>query len=282
MRDRRYTSGSQALTWLVSLLAAVYFVQFLMRVSGFGLGLEDVLGASSAAVRAGHVWTLVTYGFLHSTANLLQAVGYVVAIAFLGREVIPVTGTRRFLGLFLGSLAAGGLAWAAVHWRDGSVLIGASAAVTSLLVVFACFFPEREVSLLVFFILPVSFKPRHGVVALALIDAVGLVVYEILHKPFPFYLAHSAHLGGMAAGWFYYRYFHDARWAAGSPAALAPSAWIATKKGLVSAEIPAAEGAGLKAEVDRILDKISSQGMASLTQEERQVLDQARNKMGRH
>lgn len=286
MRDGYERQRTGVLTWLVSLVVAVFVVQNVAaRLPGLGIGLESAFALTPYGLMAGHVWTLVTYGFLHSTSNLLQVVVYLGAIYLAGREVIPVMGTRRFVGLYLCALAAGGLAWSAVHWNRPDVLVGASPAVAALVVVYACFFPNREVNLLLFFVVPVSFKPKVLAYCLAAVDLCGLVFYEILRAPAPFAAAHSAHLGGMAAGWVYFRYIHDSRWS--FPAAGEAPRWLKQReeaKAEKAAPAPAVvtgDRGHLRAEVDRILDKINSDGFGSLSSDEKRVLDEARDLIGK-
>lgn len=288
MRDKPERRGSSALTWLISALVAVFVVQNVVRIPGVGLGLEDGLALSPGALRAGHVWTLLTYGFLHSTANLLQVIAYVLALYLTGREVLPVTGARRFLGLFGASLVAGGLAWCGLHWHQTGELVGASAAVCALIVVYACFYPNREISFVVFFVFPVTIRPKYLALTLLAVDLCGVVFYEVMHLPFPFYAAHSAHLGGMAAGWIYYRYIHDSRWSFASRRGdIELPRWVnqreAVSKGRAAPAytVNLGDRAHLRAEVDRILDKINSEGFAALSDAEKRLLDEAKDLIGR-
>lgn len=295
LQDRPYMHGNyerrrkSVLTWLISAIAAVYVVQsVLAHVSGIGVGLEHALALTPSGIRAGRVWTLVTYGFLHDTGNLLQVLSYLLAVFFLGREVLPILGARRFLAFYAGALVAGGLSWTALHWGQPAILIGGSAGVAALVVLFACFYPNREITLL-FFFLPISFKPKHLACLLLALDLSGLVIYEIIGAASPFGIAaHSAHLGGMAAGWIYFRYIHDAGWglSRGSAEIELPR-WLRQRRSS-KAEAPAPTysvnigGPGLlRAEVDRILDKINSDGLHSLSAEEKKVLDDARDLIGR-
>jgi membrane associated rhomboid family serine protease len=289
MREGRGTASTGILPWLISLIVALFVVQNIaVRVPGLGLGLERMLGLSPDGLRAGHAWTLLTYGFLHSTGNLLQVTAYLVAIYLAGREVLPLMGTRRFLGLYASSLAAGGLLWTAVHWRQPEMLLGASAAVWALVVVYACFFPNRDINLLLFFVLPVTIRPKFLALSLLAIDLCGLVFYEILRLPFPFYAAHSAHLGGMAAGWIYYRYIHDSNWSLPARGVdIELPRWMRQRQASrAESAAPAysvnlGDRGSLRAEVDRILDKINSDGFASLSAGEKRVLDEARDLIGR-
>jgi membrane associated rhomboid family serine protease len=287
MRDSYERSRTGALTWMVSSIVAVFAVQNIAaRVPGLGPGIEGLFGLDPEGLRAGRLWTLLTYGFLHSTGNLLQVIACVGALYLLGREIIPVTGPRRFLGVYAAALACGGLAWAAVHWGQSAVLVGSSSAVAALLVVYRCFYPSREISFTLFFVLPVRFTPRFLVSCLVAADLCGLVFYEILGWPAPVAFAHSAHLGGMAAGWVYYRYFHDSKWSA-APADAELPRWMKEqaepKPAPVSpVAVAAAVGRGhLRAEVDRILDKINSEGFRSLSDGEKKVLDEAKDAISR-
>ncbi len=163
-------------------------------------------------MRAGRVWTLLSYGFLHDTRNLLHIVGNLLGLYFLGRVLLPMLGATRFLSLYAAMVLVGAAAWAAANWHVGGTLVGASAGVAGLFVVFACFYPNQPVTFLLLFIVPVTLKPKYIAIAALLIDLAGFIFYEVMGLPSPFGFAHSAHLGGMAAGWIYYRYLHEANW----------------------------------------------------------------------
>jgi membrane associated rhomboid family serine protease len=280
--DDRRTS---VLTWLMASIVAVFILQNVFtRLIGNGYWFDLAFGLSAGALRAGHVWTLVTYGFLHSTGNLLQVLAYLITLYFFGGEVLSVLGTRRFVGLYLSAIAVGGACWTAVHWGRPDLLLGASAGVSALVILYACFFPNREISTLLFFILPVRVKPKHLAYFLIGWDLCGLVFYEILGAGSPFGAAPSAHLGGMAVAWIYYRYIHDSSWSfASARADIEFPRWMKQRGPAKAAGTPPAYSVNigdrghLRAEVDRILDKINSDGFGSLSAEEKRVLDEARD-----
>jgi membrane associated rhomboid family serine protease len=287
MRDSYTRRRTSALTWLLSATAAAFLIQLLFARS-LPIGLEWTFGLSPMALRAGHVWTLLTYGFLHSTDYLLQVVAYLLIIYFAGREVLPILGGRRFLGLYAAALVGGGLCWLGVHWRHADMLMGASAGVWALVALYACFYPNRETTVLLFFFLPVTFKPKYLAYCLVAVDLFGLVYYELMGAASPLSAAHSAHLGGMAVAWVYYRYLHEARWSLsrGRPEIELPR-WLKQRK---AAKAPAPAPAfsvnvgnrgHLRAEVDRILDKINSEGFGSLSADEKRILDEARDSISR-
>jgi membrane associated rhomboid family serine protease len=287
MRDGYPVRRTGVLTWLICSIVAAFVLQNVFaRWFGVGAAFEHAFGLSPDGIRLGRVWTLLTYGFLHSTDNLLQILGYLLVLYFVGRELLPLLGTRRFLGLYFAALALGGALWTAVHWRQGGVLIGASAGVTALFIVYACFYPEREISLVLFFFLPVSLKPKHIAFALIGIDLLGFAFYEALGSPSPFGIAHSAHLGGMAAGWLYFRFVHDCPWELPARAGdIELPRWMkrgpAAAKAAPAFRVNVGSRPDLRAEVDRILDKINSNGFGSLSAEEKRLLDEARDSISR-
>jgi membrane associated rhomboid family serine protease len=287
MKDRYSAGRTSVLGWLIAAIVAGFVLQNVFtRLFNAGDVVERVAGLTPSGLRAGQVWTLFTYSLLHSPSNLLHILGNIIGLYFLGRALLPLLGARRFLWLYAGAVGAGGAFWLAVNWHTGGVLLGASAGVSALLVVFACFYPDQEMTFLLFFILPVTLKPKYLALGCLAIDLAGCVFYEILGAPSPFGFAHSAHLGGMAAGWVYFRYIHDADWSTGRKAIEFPR-WM-KRASRPAAALPAA-GAGvaaasrdaLRAEVDRILDKINSQGFGALTADEKRVLDEARDLLSR-
>jgi hypothetical protein len=164
------------------------------------------------------------------------------------------------------------------------VLYGATSAVDALLIVFACFFPNQEMTFLFFFI-PVRVKPKYIAGAVVAFDLFGFAFYEVMGQPSPLGFAHSAHLGGMAVGWLYYRFVHDAEWQGFSRRSeIELPHWL--KRAPRPAPAPAprvgvTDRGHIRAEVDRILDKINSDGFGALTPEEKHLLDEARDLLSR-
>ena len=286
MQDNESSGKTSVLGWLIAAIVATFVLQTVFtRLFKAGYALEELFGLSPAALRDGHVWTLFTYGFLHMQDNLLHILCNVLAIYFLGRPLVPLLGPSRFIGLFSAAVILGGACWAALNWHHGGMVIGASAGASAMLIVFACFYPDQEMTFLLFFIVPITIKPKYLAFATVAIDLFGCIFYEVMGTPSPIGFAHSAHLGGMAAGWLYFRFVHNAQWRLpsrrpvielprwmkrSSPAAAAPVYHV----NLTNRET-------LKAEVDRILDKINSKGFGALTPEEKRLLDDAHDLLSR-
>ena len=281
MRETEPRGRASVLVWLICAIVAAFILQnVFLRWLNQGNSIEWLFGLSPAAIRAGRVWTLLTYSFLHSPYSLLHIICNVLALYFLGRELLPILGTRRFIGLYASAVVLGGLAWSAAHWHTADTLIGATSGVMALLIVFACFYPNQQMTFLLFFILPVTVKPKYLAFGMVALDLFGFVFYEILGKAAPMVMAPSAHLGGMLAGWIYFRFIHDAEWRIlNRRVSTELPRWMKRRQRIAEAPvqhaIPGTRDA-FRAEVDRILDKITSHGFGALTAEEKRVLDEAR------
>jgi membrane associated rhomboid family serine protease len=283
MRNDPERRQSSVLTWVIVSTIAVYVLQqFFENYTRQTLLMHTWFGLSIPGIRSGHLWQIITYGFLHG--SLPHIVINLVGIFFIGREVLRNIGPQRFLGLYFGSIIVGGITWALVTVPTGSgiSLVGASAAVFGLLVVFLLSLPDRPVTFLLFFVIPATLRPKHLALGLLGGSIFGLLFFEI---PAGKGIAHSSHLGGMLAGWVYLRYLHErvGQFAQARTDVEKP-VWSRKKKPAVvsSYQVDIKRPEDLKTEVDRILDKINSQGFGSLTDDERRMLDEARESLNKH
>lgn len=300
MRGDYVREKTSVITWLISALIAGFTVQLLLGSGWFGADgrVSEFLGLSARAVERGWVWTLFTHAFLHSTTFIVHVIFNVLALYFLGRELLPMMGAKRFLGVFATATVAGGLAWLAVHWSDTGVPthLGATAAVEAFFIIFACFFPNQQITFLLFFIFPVTLRPKHVAFFLAGFALLTLIAFEIPGSAMPLgmAIASSAHLAGMIVGFLYYRFVHDAPWRAGAPANpdVELPRWLKRNRRPAASPPPSyqvnleppsgvKDREAIRAEVDRILDKINSDGFGALTAEEKQVLDEAKDLLSR-
>jgi membrane associated rhomboid family serine protease len=292
MRGDYQRERTSVLTWLICAIIAGFILQLLLGQPWMGDGSEmmRVLTLSVPALRAGWVWTLLTHSFLHDPHFIFHIAGNLFILYLLGRELLPMLGPRRFLGLYTAATLIGGLTWTAVHWRFGGnhELMGATAAIDALFIVFACFFPNQELNFLLLFLFPVTLKPKYIAAALVAFDLFSLVFWELpgLALPYEIKIASSAHLGGMLTGFVYYRFVYDSNWfGAGAcvPEIELPR-WLkrSKKSAALAPLVPvAATPEDIRAQVDRILDKINSQGFGALTVEEKRILGDARDVLSR-
>lgn len=285
MRDNYNRQTTSVLTWLLCALVAAFVLQELLSLwitPVAGNTFTNLFGLSATAVKGGGVWTLLTYGLLNSHLHYL--VGNLLGIYFLGREMIQLWGQKRFLLLFACATLLGGLFWLGVHWTSDQGTVGSTAGLLALLVAYACINPNQQINLLLFFVVPVTIKPKWVATVVVLCDVFGFFFVELQGHSTGIY--YSTHLGGIATGWLFYYFMHRREWR--HPDGLAEielPRWLRKSK---QAPVPAAtykvnltSREDLRAEVDRILDKINSEGFASLTADEKRLLDEAKDVLSR-
>lgn len=263
---------------------AIYLFQ---HINGVYLhwSLFQYLVLSTDGIKDGYLWQLLTFQFLHSGG--LHLVFNMLALYWFGRPVEEAIGTGRFLEAYFASGIVGGLLQTALGLAFpayfGQSVVGASAGVFGLVTLFSLIDPDRVI--LLWFVVPV--RSLYFVYGAALISLFFVIV------PSNSGVAHAAHLGGILAAAGYLKWFVQAdrrmfnwkRFAAIKEEPELVEAVSPKRKFWRRAEtnsmddMPAEEF--ISREVDPILDKISSQGIHSLTAGERKILEAARKKMAR-
>jgi len=241
------------------------------RSAGSGMAWSHVFdewfALSGEGLASGKLWQVATYMFLHG--GLLHLLLNMLALWIFGNDVEQHLGSRLFVRLYaLGGLVGAGF-WLAANAFTPSFLVGASAAVGAVLIAFATLFPERPITLLLFFVLPVTMKAKWWAWI-----AVALVGYSSLMDTSSG-VAHLAHLGGIVVGYVFVKWlgWGEPSWPVEKlQAALRPlTRWWQRRR-----EARQVTGEQFLAEqVDPILDKISRKGIGSLTPRERRILEQA-------
>lgn len=156
---------------------------------------------SVEGLKHGFVWQLITFQFMHG--GWIHLLLNSVAIYCFGRAIEDSLGPKTFLKLYISSGVIGGLIQILVailvpHRYSGAV-VGASAGGAGLIAAFATLHPERSLTVLLLFFIPINMKAK---ILLLLIG--GFAVYGITFPSGP--IAHAAHLGGMLAGIAYVRW----------------------------------------------------------------------------
>ena len=242
---------------------------------------NEYFALSTEGIEHGYVWQLVTYQFMH--AGWLHILGNSWVIFMFGREMEAMLGGKKYLALVFSSGIVGGVfqVLVALLWPQyfGGAVVGASACAFGLVAAYATMFPERELTLLLFFIIPIHLRAKSLLIGLAVLAVTGFAFPNIIMPG----VAHAAHLGGMAMGWFFVRKILQGDWSR-LTGALRPA-----EKEKSSLRRPSPEPLEEKSpadfvasEVDPILDKISRDGIQSLTAHERQILEKARSRMAKH
>ena len=261
----RVGSVVQLVIW-INVIA--FFIQLICGATNFPY-FERFLALSGDGVRRGFIWQPVTYMFLHS--GIWHILINLFILWFFGREVEYFIGPKCFGRLYFAAGLAGAALWLAFNFRSVVPVIGASAAVLGCVIAFATLFPDREVTLLVFFVLPVTLKAKY----LALI-AIAFDVVPLLQGT-DSNVAHLAHLGGAGLGYLYIKqlgYGATPRWLLWLQDI---TARLKPRRRPAPREMSPEEY--MREQVDPILDKIAREGMQSLTRRERKILESAKDLM---
>jgi hypothetical protein len=150
---------------------------------------------------------------------------------------------------------------------------------------------DHQITLLLFFFLPVTLKVRWLLIVTTLFAFVGWIFSELPGRQnWPHWqpawggnegggIAHSAHLGGLLLGWLAWRHFQRTN---AGPSYAQIQEPMETEAPSPSFETPPEENtsgrpltsAQARAELDTLLDKISAGGFGSLTAAEKRRLEE--------
>jgi membrane associated rhomboid family serine protease len=294
MRDSPFGSQRSATALLLIINTVVFVFESILQFwqSSFYARLFSFFALSERGLAHGYVWQLVTYQFMHG--GLLHLLVNMLLVYFFRRAIEDALGRKALFRIYLLSGVVGGLVQliyqVVMHrlipgYYVGGV-VGASASGLGLLAAYAALFPHREITLLLFFFIPVSLRAR-----VLLFISIGLALFGMIVPMNN--VAEAAHLGGILTGLAYVHWIvQGAGWpslARFGPATRRPRVlvsapfpkrpfWQRSKSAEVD-DLPPAEF--ISREVDPILDKISANGIQSLTERERRILEAARAKMAK-
>jgi len=267
----RWTTGRRSVVTLLIVVSVMAFIaQSFAEVAAPGF-VKQWLCLSAAGIQYGYYWQFVSYLFIHGVPGASVAIGVVhlfinmMTLYFVGREVEAIAGPRHLLAMYLLGGIVGGLAQIVAFPATPGVT-GASAGVCAVLLAFTTILPEFEVTLLFFFIIPIRVRAKY-VGWLVAGSAVAMASFRLMPD-----VAHAAHFGGCVVGWIYARQLGF-----GNPW------WI--QRRMVERRQREARLARMDPdqymveEIDPILDKISRDGIRSLTRRERRILEQGREKI---
>lgn len=247
---------------------------------------EEILGRQNpSGVLQGQVWRLLTYAFLHSPSSVMHILFNMLFLWWFGHEMEQMYGSREFTIFYLFTAFLGGVAyflWSL--WRGNNIpCVGASGAITAVMVLFACHYPTRLIYVMLILPVPIWL----------------FVLFQVAQDAFyftsgrPTDVAVVVHLAGAAFGFVYYKrnwrltplwetvsrlrlprrrprlsVYHEEEPA---PVRSAPSrpASTASTSGRVEVD------EHLEAKVDAVLEKVARHGRDSLTESEKALLVRA-------
>lgn len=285
--DRGYSRGPSPgfmADWnaVVTLMVATIAVWVVGLLAGRDFDVNSFLALQSDLPRNPlKIWELVTYGFVHDNRDPWHLLNNMLMLWFFGQEVEYLLGRAEFYRFYFMALVLAGLGWLiSVHVMPVGMgmLIGASGAVMAVFAVFVWNFPHHTVN--VMGVLPVPAW------------ALGLLYFVMdlqgtLDGSSP--VAHSAHVAGAVFGLCY-------AWRGWNLGGLGDFGDLQSRLGRMRNRLrvvrppedderpadkrgDAEDDRSLDDEVDRILEKISRSGNASLSAAERETLTRASRRL---
>jgi membrane associated rhomboid family serine protease len=241
-------------------------------------------------------WRLIGFQFLH--ANVQHILFNMLGLFFFGPMVERYLGSKRYLAFYLLCGIFGALMYVALNLAGivasaafgtsqipfllftstWTPLIGASAGVFGVLMAGAYLAPNATV--LVFFLLPMRLKT----VAYALVAIAIFTLFTGGHNAG----GEAGHLGGALAGFYFIRnpkHLHDFFDVLGR---IDPTSHHYRHKGAPArsravSKLRRTSGGGggpSREQIDRVLDKVHTQGLASLSDKEKRILREASQRDG--
>ncbi len=240
--------------------AAVFIFQIMLGSTSARRFIELFGLVPSSVFHKLMLWQFFTYMFLHGDLGHILINMFVLWM--FGGDLERKWGEKRFLRYYLITGVGAGFIYYLSAVNSAIPTIGASGAIFGVLVAFAMTFPERVVTLLVFFIFPLRIKAKHLVMLFAGIELLSSLSYGKSEG-----IARFAHLGGMLIGYLYLK--------AGGGYGKMPS-WsnliFQISQWRIRQRAKQREARWKEEDIDAILDKISRQGMGSLTGREKRTL----------
>ena len=260
---RRWTQRPRvALLGLIGANVAVFVAQLFLDAYQPGF-VREYLALSDHGLRSAYGWQFISAAFLHD--GPWHLLGNMFLLYLLGRDVESIIGQRHFMFLYLTGTLAGELGHLFLM-PESSALLAASGGPAAVIVAYAAILPELELTSTLFFLLPIRLKAKH-----LAYGAFGISVLAIIFDRTAT-VAHSSFLGGCIAGWFYAHLLGFGRPSILQRALSQRRAETERYEAMTPEEFIAQE-------IDPLLEKISREGMGSLTRAEKRTLAKAREKI---
>ena len=269
------TRPHSAVGTLIVITVTAWVTQLIFRDSdpAWGGAITRFLAATPRDLFEGvpEFWRILTANFAHDWKNPWHIFGNMLFLYFFGRELEHVLGRRGFYLFYLTSGTVAILAELIVQRLEGgqtTIVLGASGAVTAVVVFYTLLEPTRKILFFLFIPAPVwvlcAFFVLQDVLGATSSSSSGV--------------AHYAHLVGALYGLLYWRF------------ALRPGAWTrwarrllpgakaggqeptAVETAATTTGTPLRDDDPVTRRIDELLQKIHEHGMDGLCEEERQFL----------
>lgn len=239
----------------------------------------DFLGFKFSTFTDGFVWNAFSYSLLNESIFVL--IMNLIGLHFIGRPVEQDIGFYNFSCLCFISCLSGAFTWGFFHNIESSPLCGFTPVLMSILSFFCFRNQERPITLLLFFLLPLTIKPKFLLLGLLCIELFSFVFVELQGNEG---INSSAHLGGLLSGALTYLLFTKGKefpkfvFRFNMPKSKRKFKANTGKPAHADStySVNLSDQHSLQVEVDRILDKITEKGFGSLNSDEKNTLEKAK------
>jgi membrane associated rhomboid family serine protease len=284
--ERRYarSGGLPGVTpvvrWLMIVNSVIFLIDFFSRPTGQVAGFinSDLCFAMRSAFLEGRIWELFTFQFLH--ASPWHLIANCIGLYLFGPWAERWWGSRRFMifyllcgvagALFFSLLTIGGV----IPGRGlDSPLVGASAGIYGIMLSVALINPSQLFHI-PFISVPVSLR-RIALFCMGIAVVIILVDNLVGGRPALNSGGEAGHLGGAILGYLLTRFPRVLRKGKASEEKIIRPKEFRKRRPESKLRPRTSVDVATASEVDRILDKINREGIQSLTDQEREILQQA-------
>ena len=195
MKNNYFTKEKSICDRLIIILITCFILQSLFDLILHPLSFNNYFCFGYDNLKEGYIWTVFSYCFVHD--GLFHLLANLIGIHFITRSVEKYMNTTLFILFCIICNLFGLVLWSFFNFSTGSFILGCSALVLGSLTFFCLTRPDQPITLLLFFVIPLSLKPKVILWGTLGIELYGLIFTELNDLGG---IAHSAHLGGMCSG----------------------------------------------------------------------------------
>jgi membrane associated rhomboid family serine protease len=235
--------------------------------------VQEWLELDTAKVtRYGQVWRLLTHAFCHDRAGIWHILFNMLCLYWFGCTLESMYGSREFALFYLTAAVVAALGYVGVELQTGSSMpaVGASGAVMAVMMLYTMHYPRQIIYIC--WVIPIEMR---WLMALYVVWDLHPVLLVLAGDQVMTGIGHAAHLGGLAFGFLYFKFqwrLETLTWRLHWPRRARRSQ---PRLRLVAESFDDAEPDREMEQLDQLLQKISASGQASLTDDERALLQKA-------
>ena len=268
-------------SWVFAIIVVNIMIFFADAVRGEHLINNMLLMKSTTLSSPTEWWRLVTYAFAHG--DLWHLAFNMIALFFFGPLVERKYGPKEFMCFYFVTAVLGAVVWGILHINTAHTMLGASGAISGVIMIVICTYPRMPIYLWGILEMPMWLM---GTLFIGY-DLLGFIgIGGNTH------VAHDVHLLGVGVGALYWWL----KWRISDfPLLFTPPYWQERQRrkrffnpkdyssrynrGLDDDSAQSDEDEKRSEQVDAILQKISEKGQDSLTWSERRILKRASREM---